>query len=86
VLNKNNLTLVAKKEVKMLGLWLAISGLFFGTLCSYIAKRYDRFPKNWFLVGFITGPLGLLMIILLPKLSENDLTIEEYNGTMQGAN
>ncbi|MDQ7816317.1 MAG: hypothetical protein RDU14_04780 [Melioribacteraceae bacterium] len=70
----------------MLGLWLALSGLFFGTLCSYIAKKYDRFPKNWFLVGFISGPLGLLLIILLSKLNEDELSIEESIRTMLGAN
>lgn len=86
MLTKNNLIFGAKKEVDMLGLWLAISGLFFGTICSYIAKKHDRFPKNWFLVGFITGPLGLLMIILLPKLNEDNLSIEDGNRTILGAN
>lgn len=70
----------------MFGLWLAISGLFFGTICSYFAKKYDRFPKNWFLVGFISGPLGLLIIVLLQKLNEGNLSMEDGNGTILEAN
>lgn len=70
----------------MLGLWLAISGLFFGTICSNIARKYGRFPKNWFLFGFITGPLGLLIIIFLPKLNSGNLSIEDNNVTILGAN
>lgn len=54
----------------MLGLWLAILGLVFGSLCAYHAKKQERYTKNWFLIGFVSGPIGLLVINLLPKLTE----------------
>lgn len=54
----------------MLGLWLAILGLVFGSLCAFHAKKQERYTKNWFLIGFVFGPIGLLIIYLLPKLNE----------------
>lgn len=54
----------------MLGLWLAILGLVFGSLCAFHAKKQERYTKNWFLIGFVSGPIGLLIIYLLPKLNE----------------
>lgn len=67
----------------MLGLWFAISGLIFGSLCSITAKKQDRFPKNWFLIGFVSGPIGLILINLLPRL-KNELGNESPVLSMDG--
>lgn len=61
----------------MIGLWLAISGLIFGSLCSYAAKKQERFTKNWFLIGFVSGPIGLLVLNILPRLNEEFENIED---------
>lgn len=60
----------------MLGLWLAISGLIFGSLCAYYAKKQERYTKNWFLIGFVSGPIGLLILKVLPQLKEEIEIIE----------
>jgi hypothetical protein len=66
----------------MIGLWLAISGLIFGALCSYSAKKQERFTKNWFLIGFILGPIGLLIINILPRLRDEIENIESNNSLL----
>lgn len=51
-------------------LLIAILGLLFGMLCAIQAKKKNRFTKNWFLTGFVTGPIGFMLISIMPDLSE----------------
>lgn len=51
-------------------LLIATLGLLFGSLCSIQAKKKNRFTKNWFLTGFLTGPIGLTLISFLPNLNQ----------------
>ncbi len=53
-------------------LLIAILGLLFGSLCSIQAKKKNRFTKNWFLTGFLTGPIGLTLISFLPNLNQHE--------------
>ncbi len=55
----------------MFGFWFAITGLFFGTLCSYFAKKKNRNREEWFTIGVIFSVVGFFLIALLPKISEN---------------
>lgn len=56
----------------MAGLFIAITGLVFGIICSRTAMKFDRFPKNWFLIGFISGPVGLLMLYILTRIKSGN--------------
>jgi hypothetical protein len=41
--------------------------IFFGFLCSYIAKKKARNPNLWFWLGILLGVLGVLLVTFLPK-------------------
>lgn len=60
----------------MTGLYFSIIGLIFGSLCSYKAKKNEYCTKNWFLVGFVLGPLGLIIINLRQTFNRNLKTNE----------
>lgn len=47
-----------------------ISWLLFGGASSYFAKQRGRDPFAWFLIGMLLGILGLLLLFLLPPLSQ----------------
>ena len=46
--------------------------LFFAFMCRFIAKKKNRNPRGYFWLGFFTGWVGLLIIILLPKVDLQD--------------
>lgn len=54
----------------MIGFWISIYGMLFGTLCSLKAKEKNRYPKNWFTLGFIFGVFAYLFLIMLPAENE----------------
>ncbi|MEW6194341.1 MAG: hypothetical protein AB1521_04185 [Bacteroidota bacterium] len=56
-------------------LLLSIGGLIFGALCSIYAKKKNRYAKNWFLAGFVAGPIGLIIISILPSLDDQETTV-----------
>lgn len=68
----------------MTGLLFAISGLVFGSLCSKAAMKYDRFPKNWFLIGFISGPVGLLMLYIISRIKSGNYQAGVLDSTIFG--
>lgn len=39
-----------------------------GMLCSHLAKRRGRNPRAWFLLGFLFGLIGLVILWLLPPI------------------
>lgn len=41
--------------------------IFFGFLCSYIARKKARNPNLWFWLGILLGIVGVLLIAFLPK-------------------
>lgn len=53
---------------------VVFSWLIFGGASSYFAKQRGRDPFAWFLIGMLLGILGLLLLFLLPPLSQ---TLEE---------
>ncbi len=60
-------------------LLLAIAGLIFGTLCSVYAKKKNRYAKNWFLTGFVAGPIGLMLISILPDINDQEKAASNLN-------
>jgi len=54
----------------MFGLWYAVIGLVFGSLCSFKAKGKNRTQKEWFILGFIFSILGYMLLHLLPNKKE----------------
>ncbi len=52
-------------------LWVCL-----GLLTSYFAQQRGRNPTAWFFIGMFFGLLGLLLLFVLPKVSE-ETTSEE---------
>ena len=46
----------------------AIYGIVFGISCSWLATQKGRSGSNWFLVGFLIGIIGLLLIAFAPSV------------------
>ena len=46
----------------------AIYGTVFGVSCSWLAAQKGRSGGNWFLVGFLIGIIGLLLIAFAPSV------------------
>ena len=40
--------------------------IFFGSTTSYIALKKQYNPYKWFVIGFITGIIGLVIISIQP--------------------
>lgn len=45
----------------------------FGLTASWLAKRRNRDKGNWFLAGFLLGPIGVLLILLKESLPDPKL-------------
>ncbi len=45
-----------------------IVGAAMGIVCCILAKQRGRSPVGWFFVGFFTGCIGLIIILVLPDL------------------
>lgn len=52
-------------------LWLMI-----GSATAYFANQRGRDPLVWFMVGMLIGLLGLLLLFLLPPVTEEDVPHE----------
>lgn len=55
----------------MADIWLVIvlfTGVIFGSACRSIALSKGRDGASWFLIGFLTGVIGLLFVYVLPPL------------------
>lgn len=58
-------------------LW-AFTGLFACAMaCAAVAARKRRSAIAWFFIGFIFGAVGLLLILALPKASDDGIPINE---------
>jgi MFS family permease len=44
--------------------------LFFGFFASHFAKKRGRHPLGWFCVGLFLGVIGVLLLLLLPKVEK----------------
>ncbi|OVE80087.1 hypothetical protein BVY01_00925 [bacterium I07] len=44
-----------------------IFGVVCAIICADIAESRGRQPRRWFVAGFILGPLGILLLFMLPK-------------------
>ncbi len=47
---------------------IALFWVFFGFLCSYLAKRKERNPTLWFWLGIFLGVIGVITLLILPKV------------------
>ncbi len=47
--------------------------LLFGGVTSYFAAQRGRDPFAWFMIGLLLGILGLLLLFLLPPVSESEV-------------
>ena len=54
----------------MFGLWFAIYGILFGTLCSVKASAKNRNTKNWFVLGFVFGIFAFVFLMILSKVND----------------
>lgn len=45
-----------------------IVGAAMGIVCCLIAKQRGRSPVGWFFIGFFTGCIGLIIVLVLPDL------------------
>ena len=52
--------------IDVIPLFVAVS-LAFGTAASLTARMRDQNPLGWFWVGFLGWPLGIIVLLLLPK-------------------
>lgn len=41
--------------------------LFFGSICAYVASKKNRNVIGYFFLGFVTGVIGLIALLFLPK-------------------
>ena len=46
---------------------LFLSWILLGALCSRIARQRNRHPGGWFVIGFILGVFGIILLFILPK-------------------
>jgi hypothetical protein len=49
---------------------LLVLGLAFGFLCSWIAGGRGRSSFEGFLLGFLLGPLGMIIELILPRVPD----------------
>lgn len=54
----------------MFGLWFAIYGMLFGSLCSIKASVKNRNTKNWFVLGFVFGIFAFVFLMTLSKVND----------------
>jgi hypothetical protein len=58
-----------------------ISGSIFGLVCAWLAREKNRDENGWFLIGFLLGFVGLLLIGFAPKSeppASGDLVTRSY--------
>jgi hypothetical protein len=61
---------------------ILIFGVIFGAICAAIASSKGRTPVGWFFVGFLLGLIGLIIVLVVPNLHEQqarDARIEHEN-------
>lgn len=67
----------------MIDMWLVIAlvtGMVFGSTCRSIALSKGRDGHGWFLIGLLTGVIGLLFVYMLPSLSEGRMSAAAPSG------
>ena len=58
---------------------LIVVSIFFGIVAYLIAIKKERNPVSWFVIGFLLGPLSLV-ILALPSFDETDRKRAEREG------
>jgi hypothetical protein len=53
---------------------LLMLGLVFGFLCSWIAGRRGRSRVQGFVLGFLFGPVGIIVELVLPRVPDRPET------------
>lgn len=54
--------------------------VFFGIICSMIARKKNRSEAGWFAAGFFLAPIGLIIIALLKPKYIKERELEESCG------
>lgn len=49
---------------------LLMAGLVFGVMGSYVADTKGRASGEGFIFGFLLGPIGILIVVLLPSVAK----------------
>jgi hypothetical protein len=68
----------------MLAFWIAVIvvyGTAFGTISSLAAKRKNRDPVDWFLIGFLFGVFGFIAALLVEEVVEEPAYIPSIKDT-----
>lgn len=56
---------------------LFLSWILLGALCSRIARQRNRHSGGWFVIGFILGVFGIILLFILPKKKPKVLSYAE---------
>ena len=49
-----------------------VGGVVFGIICAALAPGRGRSAVGWFFIGFVGGCIGILLVLLLPNLKEQE--------------
>ena len=61
---------MTQMEVLVLVISIIITWILFGIACAVIATNKGRSGGGWFVLGFLLGPFGLILALVVPKNQE----------------
>jgi len=56
--------------------------ILFGIVCAVIAKTRGRDVPKWFFCGVLLGPIGVLLVLVLPKMTGEQFRKCPYCGEL----
>lgn len=60
-----------------------IIGLIAGAISAYFASKRGRSPIAWFIIGFLFGLIGLIVLFIMPKRIVEEEIVEETETPQQ---
>jgi hypothetical protein len=57
----------------MIWFWILFYAIAFGTVTALAAKNKGRDPFSWFLIGFIFGVFGLIAVLVMESVDEDEV-------------
>lgn len=59
-----------EESMPIIAQFLAVTWIIFAGLAWFVAKTKARNPWVWVVLGILTGPLAVFVLILLPKVDQ----------------